>query len=76
MDERGFLGGTVIKNPSAMQEVQEMWVRWVGKISWSRKWQPAPVFLPGKLHDRARRVIAHGVPKSWTQLRDSTAAYE
>ena len=21
---------------------------WVGKISWSRKWQPAPVFLPGK----------------------------
>ena len=23
---------------------------WVRKISWSRKWQPAPVFLPGKLH--------------------------
>ena len=21
---------------------------WVGKILWSRKWQPAPVFLPGK----------------------------
>ena len=21
---------------------------WVGKISWIRKWQPAPVFLPGK----------------------------
>ena len=21
---------------------------WVGKISWSRKWQPTPVFLPGK----------------------------
>ena len=21
---------------------------WVGKIPWSRKWQPAPVFLPGK----------------------------
>ena len=20
----------------------------VGKIPWSRKWQPAPVFLPGK----------------------------
>ena len=23
---------------------------WVGKISWSRKWQPTPVFLPGKSH--------------------------
>ena len=21
---------------------------WVGKISWSRKWQPTPVFLPGE----------------------------
>ena len=21
---------------------------WVGKIPWSRKWQPAPVFLPGE----------------------------
>ena len=21
---------------------------WVGKIPWSRKWQPTPVFLPGK----------------------------
>ena len=23
---------------------------WVGKISWSRKWQPTPLFLPGKSH--------------------------
>ena len=23
---------------------------WVGKIPWSRKWQPIPVFLPGKFH--------------------------
>ena len=22
----------------------------VGKTSWSRKWQPTPVFLPGKSH--------------------------
>ena len=22
----------------------------VGKIPWSRKWQPSPVFLPGKVH--------------------------
>ena len=23
---------------------------WVGKIPWRRKWQPIPVFLPGKFH--------------------------
>ena len=29
----------------------ESWVHpWVGKIPWSRKWQPAPVFLPGISH--------------------------
>ena len=34
-----------------MQEMQEMEFNpWAGKISWSRKWQPAPVFLPGKFH--------------------------
>ena len=42
------LHGTVVKNPLAKQ-------RWefdpcVGKISWRRKWQPTPVFLPGESH--------------------------
>ena len=23
---------------------------WVGKILWNRRWQPTPVFLPGKLY--------------------------
>ena len=23
---------------------------WVGKIPWRRKWQPTPIFLPGKSH--------------------------
>ena len=23
---------------------------WVGKTPWRRKWQPTPVFLPGKSH--------------------------
>ena len=26
----GFLGGLVVKNPPAMQETQEMWVRYIG----------------------------------------------
>ena len=29
---------------------------WVGKIHWRRKWQPIPVFLPGKSHGQRRLV--------------------
>ena len=29
---------------------------WVRKISWRRKWQPTPVFLPGKSHGRENLV--------------------
>ena len=29
---------------------------WDGKISWKRKWQPTPVFLPGKSHGRRSLV--------------------
>ena len=39
---------------------------WVGKIPWSRKQQPTPVFLPGKSHGQWATV--HGVAKSQTQL--------
>ena len=44
-------GGTVVKNPPAKQETQTRRVDpWVGKIPWRRKWQPTPLFLPGKSH--------------------------
>ena len=39
-----------IKNLLAMEET------WVGKIFWRRKWQPTPVFLPGKFH--GQRILA------------------
>ena len=29
---------------------------WVGKVPWSRKWQPTPVFLPGKF--KGQRSLA------------------
>ena len=29
---------------------------WVGKISWRRKWQPTPVFLPRESHGRRSMV--------------------
>ena len=46
----GFPGGTMVKNPPAKAaDTGDMGsVPGVEKIIWSRKWQPAPVFLPGK----------------------------
>ena len=50
-DFEHFCGGSGVKNPLAMQEMQGF-DPWVGKMPWRRKWQPAPVFLPGKSMDR------------------------
>ena len=35
---------------------------WVGKITWSRKRQPTPVFLPKKLHGQ-RSMVSYVEPK-------------
>ena len=37
---------------------------------WRRKWQPTPVFLPGKSYGvrGAWRAIVHGITKSWIWL--------
>ena len=43
---------------------------WVGKISWRRKWQSTPVFLPGESHgQRSQWATVHGVTKTRTQLK-------
>ena len=48
---RGPVGGAVVNNLPAKQVMQERQLdSWVGKIPRSRRWQPTPVFLPGKLH--------------------------
>ena len=46
---------------------------WVGKIPWSKKWQPTPIFLPGKSHGQRSLVgYSPGGTKSQTHLRDWT----
>ena len=47
----GFPGGSMIKNTPAIQEMQKTWVQSLGQEDpWNRKWQPTPLFLPGKFH--------------------------
>ena len=44
----------LIKNPPASAGDRRYgFSPWVGKIPWSRKWQPTPVYLPGKLHGQS-----------------------
>ena len=55
-----------------MQEMQDTRSSWVGKILWSRKWQPTPVFLPeespwtekpGGLQSMGSQTVGH----NWAQ---------
>ena len=58
----GFPGGARIKNlPATAEDAGD--TRDVGSIpglgrSWRRKWQPTPVFLPGKFH-RQRSLVGY-----------------
>ena len=41
----------VVKNPPAQTgDIRDRIDSWIGKIPWSRKWQPTPVVLPGESH--------------------------
>ena len=58
----GLLVGLVIKkNPPAntggSRDAGSM-----GKIPWGRKWQPAPLFLPGESHGRLQYI-------SWQRVK-------
>ena len=59
----GFLHGSVGKESacSAGDAGEEGFGPWVGKIPWSRKWQPAQVFLPRK--SRGQRSLAGRSPQ-------------
>ena len=66
---------------SACQRRRHRFDPWVRKIPWRRKWQPAPVSLPGKFHRQRRlvRYIVHGVTKQsdmawWLNNKQITVA--
>ena len=66
-----------VKNISAMQETEEVWVQsLVRKIPWRRKRQPTPVFLPGKSR-RQRNLVGHGLwgHREWDMTEYSMHVY-
>ena len=49
--EMGFLGISVVKNPPAMQEMQDTWVRSLSREDpWRKMWLPTPIFLSGEFN--------------------------
>ena len=55
---QGFPGGASGKEPDCQCSRLEIcgFDAWVGKIPWRRKWEPTPVFLPGKSHGQRSLV--------------------
>jgi len=63
----GIPCGSVVKNLPASEG--ERFSPWVGKILWRRKWQPTPVFLPGKSHGQGTWWPAiHSIAKESNML--------
>ena len=60
----------LVKNPPAMQET---WVQSLGwKDPWRKKWQPTPVFLPGKSYGQRSLAGYSSWGQGQTQLSDKT----
>ena len=60
----GFPGGSAAKEPTH-QCRRHRFDPWVRKIPWRWKWQPIPVFLPGKSH--GQRSLAGYSPRGYKE---------
>ena len=61
---QAFQVAQVVKNLPALWETR--FSPWVGKIPWKRKWQPTPVYLPGKSH--GQRSLGGYSPRGHKEL--------
>ena len=66
-EERGFPGGTVVKN-FPVKCRRHRFDPWVRKIPWNRKWQPILVSLLEKFH--GQRILAGYSP--WGHKKSDT----
>ena len=65
-----FSSGSAIKNPPAVQDMQDTQVQSLGwEDPLKRAWQPTPVFLPGGCYgQRSLRATVQGATKSRRRL--------
>ena len=71
----GFPGGAEVKNlPVNEGDLRDAgFYLWVGKIPWSRKWQPAPVLLSLRLHGQ-KSLVGYS-PRGHKELDMTEHAY-
>ena len=69
----GFLlpSNKITSNTPCLQCRRPGFNLWVGKSSWRRKWQPTPVFLPGKSHGQ-RSLMSYS---SWGRKESDTTEW-
>ena len=68
----GFSGDSSGKEPAykCRRLERHRFNPWVRKIPWGRKWQPTPVFVPGKSQGQTNLAgYRVGIVKSWTWLK-------
>jgi len=63
----------VVRNPPAMQETRVPSL--VGEDPWRRKWQPPPVFLPGKSHGQRSLVGSNPWGRKDSNMTKQLALY-
>jgi len=53
------------------RQKRHAFIPWVGKIPWSRAWQPTAVFVPGDSHEHGSLAGCSpwGCTQSWTRLK-------
>ena len=58
---------------SACQHRRHGFDPYVGKIAWSRNWQPTPVFLPGEFHGHQYSCLENAMERGiwWAVVRGS-----
>ena len=68
LGKKASLVAQTVKRLPTMRETR--FDPWVGKILWRRKWQPTPVFLPGKSHGW-KNLVGYS-PRGRSRLSDFT----
>ena len=73
IQEMGFPDGAVVKNlPANSGDAGDAGlIPASGRSPWSRNWQPAPVFLPGKFHGQ-RSLVGYSL---WGRKESDTAEH-
>ena len=69
---QGLPGGSTVKNlRTHLQGWRRRLYPWIRKIPWRRRWQSAPVILPGKSHGQRR--LAGYSPRDHKRVRQKLA---